>query len=93
MVKIETYGSDDYTGFTFGKYTFYFGYEQTQCPICRKRFSYDECEKHSDADAIWCFVVTHGKTEIFSKAIKDFDGVRDGFYKGMAYYLQTILPK
>lgn len=49
--KTDVYYSDDYAGMNAGKYSFYFGYEQTYCP----EHSNKNCEDNGCELREWCF--------------------------------------
>lgn len=58
---VSTYWSDDYAGLSTGKYSFYYGYEETMCPKHKEK----DCEDKYDCDEReWCFTADIGKKEV-----------------------------
>jgi hypothetical protein len=61
--KIDVFCSDDYAGLDSGKYHFYFGYEETYCPVKSHKTEdncYEkDCDKRED-----CFVVSVDNKEV-----------------------------
>ena len=50
---IEVYTSDDYCGLELKGISFYYGYEETDCP---KHSNKEECEEKDCEEREWCFV-------------------------------------
>ncbi len=59
--NIDVYCSDDYAGLKAGKYKFYFGYEETMCPIKSHK---EDCEDNGCKKREWCFVAIVNNKEI-----------------------------
>ena len=53
--NIDVYCSDDYAGLEAWKYKFYFGYEETMCPVKGHK---EDCEDNGCEKREWCFVAT-----------------------------------
>jgi hypothetical protein len=88
--KIDVYTSDDYCGLTLPNISFYYGYEETQCPVKshRKNCEDNGCEKRE-----WCFVVTiKGKKvmKIPTSKLHPTEGEEPFWYlvAGMGHYLK-----
>lgn len=95
-MNIRAYRASDYAGLEFGKYKFYFGYEETVCPKHKRNYTAcvdNECDKGE-----WAFVVTRNNKELMcipeSKLKKlsdeDIEEPEDGLLIGIAHYLSTI---
>ena len=59
--KTDVYCSDDYAGLEAGKYSFYFGYEMTICPVKSHK---EDCEDNGCEKREWCFVASINKKEV-----------------------------
>lgn len=61
--KIDVYTSDDYCGMSNGMYSFYFGYEETECPV-KSHYKEELCEAHDCEKREWCFTASIGSKEV-----------------------------
>lgn len=94
---INYYRAGDYAGLEFGKYKFYFGYEETICP--KHGREYGACEEAECARGEWAFVVRKDEKELMcipeSKLKKltdeEIDEPEQGLVVGIGYYLSQTL--
>lgn len=60
---IHVSGSDDYIGASGSPYSFYYGYEETHCPL-KSHQNGTLCEEKDCEKEEWCFVARKGDEEI-----------------------------
>lgn len=89
---IEVYTSDDYCGLVSGDMVFYYGYEETYCPIKSHK---KDCEDYGCEKREWCFVVSKKGKEIMripASKIHPENGEEPFWYlvAGIGHYLKTI---
>ena len=58
---LDVYRSDDYAGLECGKYKFYFGYEETWCPVKSHK---EDCEDNGCDKREWCFTASINSKEV-----------------------------
>lgn len=63
---IDVYTSDDYCGMTCSKYSFYFGYEVTECPI-KSHKDEEDCDNKNCDKREWCFVASIDDKDVMKK--------------------------
>jgi len=95
QTKTSVYGSDDYVGCSAGDYSFYYGYEETKCPIKSHRNEDDCYEKDCDKRE-WCFVVNKGDKEVVKWAESEFsynqaNNIEKILIIGMAKFIKEFL--
>ena len=59
--KSNIYNSHDYWGVSNGDYSFYFGYEETKCPVESHK---EDCEDDGCEKREWCFTADYKDKEI-----------------------------
>lgn len=91
--QISVSGSDDYIGASAGPYSFYYGYEETYCPVkshgngkhCGER----DCEKEE-----WCFTADKDGVEVAryraSELTIGHEEVDRMLILGMAKFIKTL---
>ena len=60
---LDIYGSDDYCGCGIGEYSFYYGYEETRCPVKSHKDS-DDCDEKDCDKRERCFVASIWDKEV-----------------------------
>lgn len=90
--KMDVYTSDDYCGLTAGKYSFYYGYEETVCPVKshRKNCEDNGCEKRE-----WAFTADVDGKEVMrlsQSQLHPETGEEPFWYlvAGIGHFLKTL---
>mgnify|MGYP000739877318 CR=1 FL=1 len=87
MNKPNAYINDDYAGLIAKNASFYYGYEQTHCKVCKKMNCQDG---DHDNDREWCFVANIGDKEIIipdSKLKSEEDSMESKLLTGIGWIL------
>ena len=91
--KTRVYSSSDYVGCEVGDYSFYFGYEVTECPVESHKNSND-CDEAGCHKREWCFTVDKNNVEIVRWRESEFsysqaNSIELKLILGMAKFLLT----
>jgi len=78
---IEVYWASDYVGVENGKHKFYYGYEETFCPLHGKNIDCG-CDHMS-----WCFVASVDDKEVMRLTTSELQNLVDDNPKTMMDYL------
>jgi hypothetical protein len=92
--KVDVYTSDDYCGMSNGKYSFYYGYEVTKCPV-KSHKDDDDCYTNNCDLREWCFTADIDGKEVLRLTRSElWEGRADEpfFYllAGIAHFLKTV---
>lgn len=87
--------SDDYIGCDAGDYSFYYGYEETGCPI-RSHKDEEDCYEKACEKREWCFVVYKNGKKIVSWMKSEFSygaarDIEQIFIVGMCKFIKEYL--
>lgn len=92
---LRVYSSDDYVSARAGNYEFYFGYEETKCPI-QSHKSEDYCYEIGCDKREWCFTANKNDKEIVRWSESEFsysraDNIECKLILGMARFIKEYL--
>jgi hypothetical protein len=95
-MKINAYRASDYAGLVTPEYSFYFGYEETACPVKSHR---KNCEDYGCEKREWCFTADKNGKEVMrlrkSELFPNDEGSDMYFYlvMGIGHFLKSLEVK